>query len=459
MVIRNSVLVLFSLALILMIQGPTTTLAKVEKKLSINSQPEGAEVYLVRGRKETLIGTTPFTANVSFHSDKSVIRMAFLKKGYNRLVLKVNAGQDKVKASLESQVLAVDPATHQNPRLRKIQEKLNPVITQNLLELMEKPDRLSVDLAAPIEIKEADGRIFIELPFTLIGMKDKLKGPFASRNELLVQKLWDQIGKDIALPLAKKIRGMVDIDGILLDVQINKQALLFNVKHKVETKVEQKCVGGYRYEPVIDFYGNSDTVAVYYPCIRKETVVRREVKIDPVFKRKKGQATVQYFLSFNMLDKELTPEKLFQNLGISYTDAKGKELISRGNLPFKKAGLDLFRSEDVLLLLDKSKELSRQKKYSEAISVAEQALKKAEEAGVNEEKVFFSLYRHLGNSWASSSLKGAAASEYEYRQNQGMMYHRRAYKILVDFFGADHPKTLKYRKLFQNVWGTRFFEK
>lgn len=333
--INKSVCIFFLLSLIIILLAPTFSHSKVVKDISINSQPIGAKVFLLQGRKQTLIGTTPFIYKASFHSNISVIRMALSKSGYENHELKVSASQKTVNASLKPLPLIEDPASHKNPRHREIQKKVNAVIEPVIRELLEKPDLADIDSVDLIKIKEGGSHLYIELSLSMTRPKDTLKDPVASQDEMVAQKLWGQLGEALVLPVAETTRGVDDIDGILLEVRFNTQYTLFNVNHKVETTNETKCVPGYRYELGSDFYGNLTTRTIYEPCLHRKTETKTKVKFDPIVDRKKGKSIIRYFLPFEILAKRHPSEGLFEKISFVYTDAKGKELLRQGNLPNK----------------------------------------------------------------------------------------------------------------------------
>ena len=96
-------------------------LATIEKELNIESEPSGAEVSLKRGARELPLGKTPLVHKIEFHSEISVIRMIFKKKGYKDLSIKVKASQDNVVSMLEPLAISPEPDVHKDAYLRGLQ--------------------------------------------------------------------------------------------------------------------------------------------------------------------------------------------------------------------------------------------------------------------------------------------------------------------------------------------------
>jgi hypothetical protein len=330
--------------------------ATIEKELNIESEPTGAEVCLKRGARELPLGKTPLVHKLEFHSEISVIRMIFKKKGYKALTIKVKANQDNVVAKLEPLAITTEPDVHKDEYLRDIQKQLNPIINRAVPKLLEKDVQQNFNLAGPIKVAGRQGTTFIVLPIVIGDLKGEFKGTGKARQEILLKTLWNQLGGSIAIPLAGEIRGYGALKGIVLDVRFDELRYIHQVQPKVKTKVEMECVPGNRTQMVLQmrqvpYYRNetwngvtrqvfagyrteSQLVPqeVYDPCLYRRPVTKSFVQFDPKGRIAKDQARALYLLPFKALDRKVAPEELYEKLSILLTDSKGKQLKSQGSI-------------------------------------------------------------------------------------------------------------------------------
>jgi len=330
--------------------------ATVEKELKVESEPTGAKVSLKRGARELPLGKTPLVHKLEFHSEISVIRMIFKKKGYKALTIKVKASQDTVVAKLEPLAITTEPDVHKVAYLRDLQKQLNPIINRAVPKLLEEEVQQSFNLAGPIKVAGTQGNAFLILPIVIEDLEGEFKGTGKARQEVLLKTLWNQLGGSIAIPLAREIRGHGALKGIVLDVRFDELRYIYQVKPTVKTKVEMECVPGNRTQMVLQmrqvpYYRNetwngvtkqvfagyrteSQLVPqqVYDPCLYKRPVTKRYVKFDPMSRVAKDQARALYLLPFNALDRKVASEELYEKLSILLTDSKGKQLKSQGSI-------------------------------------------------------------------------------------------------------------------------------
>ena len=330
--------------------------ATVEKELKIESEPIGAKVYLKRGARELPLGKTPLVHRVEFHSEISVIRMIFKKKGYKALTIKVKASQDNVVAKLKPLAITTEPDAHKDSYLRDLQKQLNPIINRAVPKLLEEEVQQNFNLAGPIKVAGRRGNAFLILPIVIGDLKGEVKGTGKARQEILLKTLWNQLGGSIAIPLAREIRGHEALKGIVLDVRFNELRYIHQVVPTVKTRVEMECVPGNRTQMVLqmrqvpyyrDEYWNGVTrrvfagyrtesklvpQQVYDPCLYRRPVTKRFVQFDPKGRMAKDQARALYLLPFEALERERAPKELYQRLSILLTDSKGKQLKSQGSI-------------------------------------------------------------------------------------------------------------------------------
>lgn len=330
--------------------------ATIEKELKIDSEPTGAEVCLKRGARELPLGKTPFVHRVEFHSEISVIRMIFKKKGYKALTIKVKASQDKVVARLEPLAITTEPDVHKDAYLRDLQKQLNPIINRAVPKLLEEEVQQNFNLAGPIKVAGARGNVFLILPIVIGDLKVEVKGDRKVRQEKLLKALWNQLGASIVIPMAREIRDHEGVKGIILDTRFKEMIYIHEVAPTVKTRVEMECVPGNRTQMVLqmrqvpyyrDEYRNGVTrrvfagyrtesklvpQQVYDPCLYRRPVTKRFVQFDPKGRMAKDQARALYLLPFKALDRKVAPEELYEKLSILLTDSKGKKLKSQGSI-------------------------------------------------------------------------------------------------------------------------------
>ena len=309
--------------------------ATIVQRLAIESVPPGAEVYLTRATKKIAIGKTPFVYSAEFHSEISIIRMLFRKRGYKDVTLKVSAEKDKVLARLESLSIAAEPDVHKDPQLSNIQKQLNPIINRSVPKLLEQATQLDINLAAPTKVAGTGEEAFLIVPIVIRSLQNDIKGTSEARQTKVLRVLWKHLGGTIVVPLAREIRDHDGIKGILLEARLDEKQYIFNVKPELGTKTEMECVGGYK---TVQIYAPHRpkgyiTTKVYVLCLYKRPVTKFGPKVNAKLRVAKDQAVARYFLPFNVLDSKIHPEELYEKIGILLTDSKGKQLKSQGTVP------------------------------------------------------------------------------------------------------------------------------
>jgi hypothetical protein len=284
--------------------------------------------------------------------------MLIKKTGYRDLSLEVSASQDKVVAALESLGISEDPNFHKDPNLRKIQEQINPIIDRIIPELLEDIKQLDNNLAGLISVTAAQDNIFLVVPIAIENLRDEVKGTGKTRREMLLKALWGQLGGSIAIPLARKLREHGGITGILLQVKIDENRYVFSALPTLESNVKMECVPGYKTQQVLHFrqipqyetYSDNRGMVyqrltgyrtesymvpqqVFDPCISRRPVTIVVPKFGPKAVAVKDQAIATYLLPLKILERNLTPEKLYEELTILLTNSKGEQLERQGSLP------------------------------------------------------------------------------------------------------------------------------
>jgi hypothetical protein len=332
--------------------------AVVLKKLRIETNPSGAETFLLEGTRKVPLGTTPLEYEAEFHSEISILRMLIKKTGYSDFTLEVSASQDKIVAALESLGISEDPNFHKDPNLRKIQEQINPIIDRIIPELLEHLKQMDSNLAGHISVTAAQDDIFLVVPVVIENLKDEINGTGKSRREMLLKALWGQLGGSIAIPLARKFREHEGITGILLQAKIDENRYVFSTLPTLESNMKMVCVAGYRTQQVLQlrqipqYETYSDNRGMVYqrltgyrtesyivpqqvfdPCISRRPITTVVPKFGPKVNVVKDQAVATFLLPLKILERNLTPEKLYEELTILLINSKGEQLEHQGSRP------------------------------------------------------------------------------------------------------------------------------
>lgn len=301
-------------------EGPIT------KSLAIESDPPGAEVFFKQGTKEVPVGKTPLTYQAEFHSKISILRMGFKKKGFEPLTLEVSAAQDRVQAVLKAVTLVESPTVHQDPALKALQERLNPILLKNLPNALETEGPFALDMGAPLRVADLDGEHALLITFFLHDASALPKGGGKERQQALLKMLWGHVSKTFLVPLAASLQGEKDLDSFLVQVLFNEQQIIFGVGVKTQSNVSVRCVP--EMQGQYNLYGKY--VMVYNPCARLERVVTTELKADPKTKTLQGEARAQYAVPLALLAKPEAPDALYDRIGVLLIDAKGETVERHG---------------------------------------------------------------------------------------------------------------------------------
>jgi hypothetical protein len=291
-------------------EGPVT------KTLKIESEPPGADVLLKQGTREVKLGTTPLSHEAEFHSKISILRMVFRKKGYESRTLEVSATQDSVLAKLAVVEIVVSPGLHEDPKLKTLQSRINPILLKIVPGLLAQESPFELELPTPLRLMDVEGKTLLMVTFILGGAKGLPIGGGKEGQQALLKKLWGHLGSQLVLPLAAALRGEKDISSIVLQLVLNEPRIQFGVTPRMETTVEMECQPGYVYYPGYSY-------PIYNPCARREAVTKTEVKLEPKTEFVKEKVRIQYVVPFLLLDKHTDPEQLYDKIGVSLTDAKG----------------------------------------------------------------------------------------------------------------------------------------
>lgn len=330
--------------------------ATVVQRLEITSVPAGAQVSLYRGSREVPIGKTPFTYEASFHSQISVLRLVFRKTGYEGKIVKIKADDRHVIAELKGVELASEPSAHRDPQLRGIQRRLNPTIERTLLGLLQRVQGVDLDLAGKATVERLGGRIYLVVPLLLRNREGRVKKQREARGKEFVASAWRELGSDVVIPLAKKLKKQRDLHGLVLDIYLDERRFHFNVSSRVESHIEMKCVPGYvmrnvydacakrRIEYSTDSSGFSESrdagcqggmmmKSVYDPCASRMPATKSQVVVDPTAEVVRGKGRARFALPLSLVSGRAVP---FEEVALVLQDAGGRTRFSQGEIPWEQ---------------------------------------------------------------------------------------------------------------------------
>ena len=331
--------IMFNWVLLSLLLYAGTSLADVKKTIQIISQPAGAEVFLVRGRKETSIGKTPMKYKASFHSEKSILRLKLHRAGFDDKIIKVKATDKEVSVNLKSFQYTASPQDYKDKKLREAQKKINPVVKRFLPKLIEKQGHFKYRMNGPVKTVSFGGKPYAALPINLERLEGKSSKGGKDRKIELLRKLWKEFGDDLVMPLAGHLKNK-GVAGLILRISFDDQKFLFNVSSHIETKTEMVCVGGYeqiRTYNSCKFYdssrggciGGTDFQSVYNPCLNRVPRVKSKVVLDPKAGTTKGKALASFLVPVKKFSSKTVP---FEQVPYILIDSKGKILSSQGKV-------------------------------------------------------------------------------------------------------------------------------
>ncbi len=327
------------------------------KEVNFESDPSGAEIYILRGTKQELLGTTPLKYQAEFHSEISILRFAVKKPGFKTQNIEVSSQQDKVSVKLTSQGFAADPAAINDPILRSLQARLVPTIDQTLPQILASKSEYDFEMSALVGVTKLDDKIFLILSMTLIPTKDMKPLSKQNQNEEFLRTIWERFGRKIVIPLGSSVGNERLLNGIILDLNCNRLRQGFGVSSHLESRIEMECVPGTElkqvYNPCVrrrmeTYYdrslnrtvtreggceGGYETRSIFNPCLTKVPVTRREVKVDPKVTIAGAQIRAQYVYPIELAELAVEQDKVFSRLGVLLTNEKGEIVTKRGFVP------------------------------------------------------------------------------------------------------------------------------
>jgi len=340
------------LASTLLALSPTAAPAVEKRVLEFESDPTGAEVFLLQGTRKVPVGKTPVRYPAEFHSAVSVLRFLVRKPGWEPKTVELGAGESRVVVKLPRRRFTADPESLSRPELRKLQERLRPAIEGSVANVPPARGPLTFDVTPPIRVATFDGGVYLVVPVYL-----QAKGECGSRsspreNQDDVRRIWEQAGSGITGAFAGSLAAVDARIGILLDMVCVQAQAGFSVAGALETTVEMQCFPGMVEKQVWDYcarkvpdpsYPGDSTRTkceggfvsrlVHDPCAYKEPVSRTSMKATPTTTVGSARRRVQFVLTPSTVAKAAAKKDVFDMTGRLLISESGVSLLRQGDLP------------------------------------------------------------------------------------------------------------------------------
>jgi hypothetical protein len=225
---------------------PAPAVAEIVKEVTIDSVPPGAQVYLLQGGKRTLLGSTPISPPLEFHSEISVLRLSVSKNGFENEAAEVGARDSNLTVRLRRQRIAADPS-QLSGQARDIQQRIAQQIEEVMRPLIGDPES-GLHLTGQMRAVRLDGKNYLFVPAALSGSQPE---------QASARSVWSQLRAKWIESLAAICRHDVSINGAVIDVRLEAISRTFAVASKVESRLEMECVAG------------TEHIQVYEPCVRQ----------------------------------------------------------------------------------------------------------------------------------------------------------------------------------------------
>ena len=326
------------------------------KQIHIDSDPVDAEVFLLQGARRIPLGKTPLKYEASFHSEISILRIAFEKAGFEGKVVEVSATQNSVQTKLNTRVYASTPDSLKDPVLRNLQQRIKPIIDKFFSEPVATQSNFQWAVGGQVNVAAFNGKTFIILPIALTDSnKNSLFSSSSAVNNTTLRALWDQLSQQVVFPLSIKLKHEDKLSGLIVEIANRHPKKEFQVGSRVETKVEMECIAGtemvqaydscatkqMRHDP--DGRGNIRmsyvcvggmvTRSVYNPCLYRTPISKSSVVIDPVAKTEVKRSKIQFIFTLDLLNQTSHLNDIFSRLGILCTNEEGRTVLNSGPVP------------------------------------------------------------------------------------------------------------------------------
>ncbi len=325
----------------------TVSFAEIEKKLRLESEPPGAQLYLLRGSQRIPLGSTPLDYQAEFHSEMSILRFAFERPGYAAKTLEVSASQDRVVATLAGRILVADPATHQDERLRLLQQRLNPALSDALPKVLAQRPEWGLDIAGVVRVRQLGDGVYLHVPITITKLGEG-KREEQDAHGALARQVWNGAGREVVSGLQSRLAPRSALVGLILEAQLATATQQFQVTSRVETGIEMVCVSGTKriydicatMRPKIECVGYPCTPRntgmecvpgfkhVHDSCATRAPATKSTLKVDPKATTKAQRVRVYFISIFGAAAGSSSGRPAMLQL-----DESGRTVFKQGDIP------------------------------------------------------------------------------------------------------------------------------
>ncbi len=311
-----------ALFLLAMVSKTTPAGSAVLKKLTFNSEPSGADVYIKRGLKEIHIGKTPLVYQIEFHSERSIVKILFRRSAHRSKTLEIDPTQKNVYVQLEQIPILSDPGRYNDKDLRRIHSSHHSMLNDLLPKLMAGQQNSNFELTGKLYFLKDRGKIYLVLP---LEDTTKLKPKYLNPPEPFLEKLWQTINLEILAPLASELRKRGLVTGLIVDVQLTTSYYRTITKKKRVTTMQ--WVGGYERD-----WSSTTVKYIYNPFHHQVPVTRTERQVAAGTTRQ-STGYARYSAALDLIARKKQPNQSLQGLNVLLVDGNGVQKFKQGILP------------------------------------------------------------------------------------------------------------------------------
>ena len=320
--------------------------ASVTETIFIKSSPVGADVYLLKGNRQTLLGKTPLNIDIKFRSKYSIKRILLKKDGYNNLEKEISLDKSDYSFNLASRSFFRDSETIDNPALKKLQTQINNKLRSGLLLLFSKSKQYKFNIK-DVHVDNKNNEIALNIPLNLIYL-GKIKEPSnKSEASSLSESVWSVLENRFIKISNNTLINIPDIKQVNIIVNTSVKASSFSVGFKPENVMEMVCEAGTVMTAVHDScasrrteterYGNNmytrqvcipGTVMrpVHNSCAKRVPKAKTVFKSNPNIKFGNQSSSLTISIPSNFFKKTSIP---LNEINVSYVDSNGSILFSK----------------------------------------------------------------------------------------------------------------------------------
>lgn len=330
---------------------PCAPAQALEKTVRIESTPSGAEVFLLQGTRETLVGRTPFEYRAEFHSEMSILRLAFKKQGFDTRRVELAAKQSELLARLEVRAL-VAKAGAGDGAFATIQAKVRPALEPILARFLAAKDGPKFDLTRPAMVAGPAGAPRIEIRLDMQELAGAQKKLSTQEAEASAREVWRAVATGLAQPAARLVvAGDPRLSGLLLEVRYANVRRRFTVGTRTDTRMESQCQPGQvsvqvwnpcqRLEMQVGqssgaatrCVGGMETRYQHSPCAYRIMVPVNETVLDPKLQLEAGTLLFRFYLPRELAASDAQVAGLFEQLAVLVQSSADEVLLNRGTIP------------------------------------------------------------------------------------------------------------------------------